>query len=224
MTLQEIRKFLDACHEVSHIIAAFPELPKGLSPRHMKALLAIHDLQTSQGPQINQDLPIGANPPGKTEECSPSGNAAADNPSDGSAAGSLSGSASAGNPAGDSVAADSADESASYGLCESDHRVKISDVSAFLGGTRPSVTKLVRELEAHGALTKTPDTADKRIIWLHLTPLGEQYYDFYCLRYHTWLGHVLGEIPQEDFETTIRTIYNVQNILRENQPPKSSEL
>lgn len=159
MTLQEVRNFLDACHEVSHIIAAFPELPKGLSPRHIKALQAIHELQTEQ------DLPAGANPPAKS-------------------------------------------------------RVKISDVSDFLGGTRPSVTKLIRELESHGALTKTPDTCDKRIIWLQLTPLGEEYYDFYCLQYHTWLSKVLGEIPQEDFETTVRTIFRVQEILQNNHPPK----
>ena len=159
MTLQEVRNFLDACHEVSHIIAAFPDLPKGLSPRHIKALQAIHELQTKQ------DLPAGANPPAKS-------------------------------------------------------RVKISDVSDFLGGTRPSVTKLIRELESHGALTKTPDTCDKRIIWLQLTPLGEEYYDFYCLQYHTWLSKVLGEIPQEDFETTVRTIFRVQEILQNNHPPK----
>ena len=159
MTLQEVRNFLDACHEVSHIIATFPELPKGLSPRHIKALQAIHELQTEQ------DLPAGANPPTKS-------------------------------------------------------RVKISDVSDFLGGTRPSVTKLIRELESHGALTKTPDTRDKRIIWLQLTPLGEEYYDFYCLQYHNWLSKVLGEIPQEDFETTVRTIFRVQEILQNNHPPK----
>ena len=60
MTLQEVRNFLDACHEVSHIIATFPELPKGLAPRHIKALQAIHELQTKQ------DLPAGANPPAKS--------------------------------------------------------------------------------------------------------------------------------------------------------------
>lgn len=159
MTLQEVRNFLDACHEVSHIIAAFPELPKGLAPRHIKALQAIHELQTKQ------DLPAGANPPAKS-------------------------------------------------------RVKISDVSDFLGGTRPSVTKLIRELESCGALIKTPDTSDKRIIWLQLTPLGEQYYEFYGLQYHTWLSQVLDEIPKENLETTIRTIYQARKILQDNHPPK----
>ena len=180
MTLQEVRNFLDACHEVSHIIAAFPELPKGLSPRHIKALQAIHELQTEQ------DLPAGANPPA---DSAPHIKAEVESASD---------------------SPDSIPES----------RVKISDVSDFLGGTRPSVTKLIRELESHGALTKTPDTCDKRIIWLQLTPLGEEYYDFYCLQYHNWLSKVLGEIPQEDFETTVRTIFRVQEILQNNHPPK----
>lgn len=178
MTLQEVRNFLDACHEVSHIIATFPELPKGLSPRHIKALQAIHELQTEQ------DLPAGANPPSDPDSYT------------------------------DAKVEASTDSTAPKS------RVKISDVSNFLGGTRPSVTKLIRELEAHGALTKTPDTRDKRIIWLQLTPLGEQYYEFHCLQYHTWLSNVLGEIPQEDFETTVRTIFRVQEILQNNHPPK----
>lgn len=180
MTLQEVRNFLDACHEVSHIIAAFPELPKGLSPRHIKALQAIHELQTEQ------DLPAGANPPA---DSAPHIKAEVESASD---------------------SPDSIPES----------RVKISDVSDFLGGTRPSVTKLIRELESCGALIKTPDTSDKRIIWLQLTPLGEQYYEFYGLQYHTWLSQVLDEIPKEDLETTIRTIYQARKILQDNHPPK----
>lgn len=178
MTLQEVRNFLDACNEVSHIIAAFPELPSGLSPRHIKALQAIHELQT------DQDLPAGANPPAGPDPHTKS-------------------------------KAESATDSTSQRS-----RVKVSDVSTFLGGTRPSVTKLIRELEAHGALTKTHDTHDKRIIWLQLTPLGEEYYDFYCLQYHTWLSEILAEIPQEDFETTVRTIFRTHEILQNNHPPK----
>ncbi len=177
MTLQEVRNFLDACHQVPHIIAAFPELPKGLSPRHIKVLQAIHELQTKQ------ELPAGANPPADSDSHT---------------------------EAKAEAAADPASES----------RVKISDVSDFLGGTRPSVTKLIRELESHGALTKTPDIDDKRIIWLKLTSLGEKYYEFYCFQYHTWLSQVLNEIPLEDFETTIRTICRTQEIIRENHPPK----
>lgn len=179
MTLQEVRNFLDACHEVSRIIAAFPDLPEGLSPRHIKALQAIHELQT------DQDLPAGANPPARPDTSAETDVKAEASP----------------GPAPES-------------------RVKISDVSDFLGGTRPSVTKLIRELESYGALTKTPDTRDRRIIWLQLTPLGEEYYDFYCLRYHTWLSEVLGEIPQEDFEITVRTIWRTRELLQNDRPPK----
>lgn len=181
MTLQEVRNFLDACHEVSHIIAAFPELPKGLSPRHIKALQAIHELQTKQ------DLPVGANPPADSDF---------------------------------NAKIEAKTEAKSDLATAAEARVKVSDVSDFMGGTRPSVTKLIRELESHGALTKTPDTSDKRIIWLTLTPLGEQYYNFYCLQYHTWLSKALDEIPQADFYTTIRTIYRTQEIIKANNPPK----
>ena len=55
---------------------------------------------------------------------------------------------------------------------------------------------------------------------LQLTPLGEQYYEFYGLQYHTWLSQVLDEIPKEDLETTIRTIYQARKILQDNHPPK----
>lgn len=147
MNIQEVRNFLDACHEVQRFMTFFPELPKGLSQRHIKVLQAVREL---------------------------SGEA----------------------------------------------RVKISDISDYMGGTRPSITRLIRELEAKGALTKTQDTEDKRIIWLALTDLGEQYYEFYCRQYHTWLAEILGEIPPEDFDTTIHTIQEVSHLLQGSDFPQ----
>lgn len=95
--------------------------------------------------------------------------------------------------------------------------VRVSDVSDALHGTRPSVTRLIQELERHGAVRKQPDERDRRIVRLTLTELGEQYYTFYCAQFQGWLGVMLDDIPPEQFETTIRTIHQVYEILNEKR-------
>ncbi len=64
----------------------------------------------------------------------------------------------------------------------------VSDVSKLLGVTRPSITKVIQELEKLKVLTKIPDQEDKRIVHIAPTPLGQKYYDFYVGGYHSWLA------------------------------------
>ena len=144
MEIEQVRRFMEACHESKKIIGRFPKLPKCLSQRHIKALSAIQEQKEKNG------------------------------------------------------------------------MVKISDVSKSMGGTSPSITKLLHQLEQAGAIQKKQDETDKRVIWLEITPLGKTYYDFYCSQYHAWLGKVLQEIPEADIEVTIRTIHRAYEILQAN--------
>ena len=82
-------------------------------------------------------------------------------------------------------------------LAKDSGRVRVSDVSAHLGVSRPGMTRLLGEMEETGFLEKQPDGADKRVVWLRLTALGEEYYSFYVYRYHTWLA---GQFRPEDAE------------------------
>ena len=99
-------------------------------------------------------------------------------------------------------------------------QVKVSDVSRQLQATRPSITKLINELAQCHALTKTPDSLDKRVVWIKLTETGERYYEFYVSVYHTWLCEQLRHISDEDIQTTLTTIHQIYELLR-NCPASS---
>lgn len=99
-------------------------------------------------------------------------------------------------------------------LEQSGEPVRVSDISDYLQGTRPSVTKLIQELEALGVVRKFPDCRDKRVVLLELTPLGQQYYDFYVEQYQSRLAEQLGDLSPEDIQTTIATIHRFYQVVR----------
>lgn len=79
-------------------------------------------------------------------------------------------------------------------ICEigrSEAVVRVSDISDYFNVTRPSITKMVNELEDMGAVSKTPDPDDRRVIRVSLTELGQEYYDFYIKKYHSWVAEQL---------------------------------
>ena len=139
--VEEMKRFLDACHKAKRIVEMMAELPEGMTPRHVHVIDAIYRLERT----------------GKM--------------------------------------------------------VKVSDVSEYLEVTKPSITRLIRDLEALGVVSKNADTQDKRIIWLKLTDLGYKYYDFYIRRYFTWIGRQLEGIEPEELLTAADTIERVYGIL-----------
>lgn len=141
MEIETVKNFLDACHEAKRITELMPELPQGMSPRHIHVIDAIWQLEMT----------------GRT--------------------------------------------------------VKVSDISDWLNVTRPSITKLISELESFRAVVKVQDGADKRVVRISLTDLGRQYYEFYVGKYHNWLAEKLSDIAQKDLETTARTISRAYEIM-----------
>ena len=90
----------------------------------------------------------------------------------------------------------------------------MSDVSKTLQVTKPSITKLINELEQLGVVQKNPDAGDKRIVWLQLTEVGLSYYNFYVQQYHDWLAVQLEGLEPEHLRITAQTIQQVSRILR----------
>ena len=93
--------------------------------------------------------------------------------------------------------------------------VKVSDVSEFLNVTRPSITKLINELEREQAVEKEQDQSDRRVIHLRLTKLGEKYYKFYVEKYQTWLAERIQEsgISPQELRVTADTIARVYRLM-----------
>lgn len=151
MDITAVKNFLGACHEAKRITELMPELPKGMTPRHIQVLDVIWQMEA----------------------------------------------------AGQSV--------------------KVSDISDFLNVTRPSITKLIRELEGFGAVVKLQDGEDRRVVRISLTDLGRQYYGFYVEKYQNWLAERFSDIDQEDLETAARTISRVYKIMRTSRMEEISE-
>ncbi|MCC2254995.1 MarR family transcriptional regulator [Ruminococcus sp. CLA-AA-H200] len=104
-----------------------------------------------------------------------------------------------------------------FQLEQKEDSVKVSDVSGFLGVTRPSITKLLNELESLGAVEKIPDEADRRVTLIRLTEKGKKYYNFYVEEYQGWLLKQLGEADTEEFMTTVNTIARVYKIVSDQK-------
>lgn len=96
---------------------------------------------------------------------------------------------------------------------EARNSVRVSDISDALHATRPSITKLINELQQMQVLTKKTDASDKRVVLLELTETGKTYYDFYIQKFYAWLGVQLADLRAEDLHTGAQTIRQVLQIL-----------
>ena len=99
---------------------------------------------------------------------------------------------------------------------------RVSDVSAFLGVTTPSVTKLVGEMVELGLVVKHMDAADRRAVTLTLTERGLDIRRVYVEEYHAHLSQLLGGLTVEQCETTVRTLTEALRLMQEDAQHRKS--
>lgn len=99
-------------------------------------------------------------------------------------------------------------------LSQTQKLVCISDVANFLNGTMPSITRMITELAAHGAIEKVPDPSDKRVHSLTLTAYGEALHEYYIEGFHQHLTRLLATIGEKDIRTAISVIDRAEALLR----------
>ncbi|MDO4280088.1 MAG: MarR family transcriptional regulator [Peptococcaceae bacterium] len=92
--------------------------------------------------------------------------------------------------------------------------VRTSDIAKRLDNTMPSITRMVSELEAHGALTKVPDAHDKRSSSLCLTDYGEALYKRHVAGFHKELSALLSGITEEEMRTAIDVFTRAEALLK----------
>ena len=102
---------------------------------------------------------------------------------------------------------------------------RVGDVSAFLGVTTPSVTKLVGEMAERDLLVKHADDTDRRAVTLTLTERGLAIRKAYVADYHAHLSELLAAITPEECETVARTIAKALTLMREDdwQVPRGKQ-
>lgn len=90
---------------------------------------------------------------------------------------------------------------------------RVSDVSARLNITTPSVTKLIQELEQRGLIEKDADEGDRRVVLLRLTDDGMACVKRYVVDLHREWAEAMGEIADEQVEETIYLIEHLRNTM-----------
>ncbi len=83
---------------------------------------------------------------------------------------------------------------------------RVSDVSAKLNITMPSVTKLINELENYGLLEKITDRSDKRVTLLSLTDAGTACVQHHVHELHSAWANALDDISDKQAEEAINII------------------
>lgn len=99
---------------------------------------------------------------------------------------------------------------------------RVSDVSAFLGVTTPSITKLVGDMADLGLLVKHADQADRRTVTLTLTARGLDLRRIYVEEYHTHLGRVLAGLTVDQCDVTVRTLTETLRLMQDDMRARES--
>lgn len=90
---------------------------------------------------------------------------------------------------------------------------RVSDVSACLGVSAPSITKLIQELESLGMVEKYGDSGDKRVSLVRLTKEGEACTRHYVTELHQEWMDQLHDVTDEEIKQTIRVIQRLWETL-----------
>ncbi|MDO4274094.1 MAG: MarR family transcriptional regulator [Eubacteriales bacterium] len=88
----------------------------------------------------------------------------------------------------------------------SEQECRVSDVSARLGVTTPSITKLIHELEGFGMVDRFADKADKRVNLLRLTPKGMESVRIYIYELHAKWVEGLKDITDQQAQEAVMVI------------------
>lgn len=94
-------------------------------------------------------------------------------------------------------------------LQEQAGQVRISDVSAAMGVTRPSVTSAITRLESLGYVKKSHDETDGRAVHVSLTRAGHDFAEVYIDRFYDWACTQLVDVSEQDLKTAERVIQTV---------------
>ena len=92
--------------------------------------------------------------------------------------------------------------------------VRVSDISDELGLPRPSVTKIIKDMEKLGFVEKKTTQTDGRVVFIRITASGKDLVDKYVDQYFGELSTELDDISDADADNMIDTIEKLYEIMR----------
>jgi DNA-binding MarR family transcriptional regulator len=96
-------------------------------------------------------------------------------------------------------------------------RAMLSDVSAFLGLTLPSASKLIDGVVCAGFATREIDPADRRRVALTLTPAGQKKYRIARRFAHKFLSERVGRLSGADRTRLLGAMESLRAIFAEQR-------
>lgn len=91
--------------------------------------------------------------------------------------------------------------------------VRVSDVSAYLEVTRPSITNAIERLAKLGYLQKSADPSDKRGMLVSFTAMGKMGLKVFVTDYHAHVAEILEGFNEDDLIGAAKTIRAVGDVL-----------
>lgn len=107
-------------------------------------------------------------------------------------------------------------------LQQTHESVRVSDISARMQVTRPSITKAIVNLELLGYVAKKVDPDDRRGVLVELTDQGRKLVQIFVTDYHAWVANQLHDITELDLKTATQVIYKVEAALAEAKPDEEN--
>lgn len=101
-----------------------------------------------------------------------------------------------------------------YRTRDADGFCRVSDINQSLGFLLPNTTKFINELVNLKVVSKVTLPADKRVVLIHTTELGEQYIGSHIVKYQSLLQHEISHLNQVDCTTMIETINRIYKIMK----------
>ncbi|MCI6061029.1 MAG: MarR family winged helix-turn-helix transcriptional regulator [Dorea sp.] len=103
-----------------------------------------------------------------------------------------------------------------YEILEQKGTCRVGEVSAGMGITTPSITRLIKELELLKMVEKYADPLDKRVALVRLTKGGQECVQIYVLELHSRWAEAMGDITEEQVDMVCEIIER----LRDTMPGK----
>lgn len=85
-------------------------------------------------------------------------------------------------------------------LLAREERLKVTDIATCMGVTLSAITGLINRLYKLELVTREQDEADRRIVWIKLTPKGQELVNVLTEKRAERLASLLKDLPAEDFK------------------------
>jgi DNA-binding MarR family transcriptional regulator len=91
--------------------------------------------------------------------------------------------------------------------------LQVGDLAARCGVADPTISKMLKGLEANGLVERQTDKENRRAVWVSVTPTGRDLFDQMQSAFEAGLAQVLHALTSEQLHDLIRTMDHLERLL-----------